>query len=209
LCVLCVCVCMCLCACACVCVCVCVCVSLYLGVGIHTDVLPMFTSSVYMYDHRHEEVPALYHTYQFVFGKKIGVVRLHPVLARVLVDAPDVRDVIHGRMLPMLVPPRPWLSYDSGGYLTVDRTCTQACLFVCLCVCHIHAHTLTHIHTYIHTHTHSLTHAHTACLCLRRPVHACERVAGATCAFATGVPARSTGRCSCRPRRAWHYPVAD
>ena len=98
-------------------------------------------------------MPALYHTYQFVYGKKIGVIKLHPALARLIVESNDVKDVraalaaaastntcttglieadgsavvgfmqvIHGRMLPMLVPPRPWLTYNSGGYLTVDRT---------------------------------------------------------------------------------------
>ena len=71
-------------------------------------------------------MPALYHSYQFVFGKKIGVVKFHPAFSRLLVEANDVKDVIHGRMLPMLVPPRPWLTFNSGGYLTVNRT---SCLF--------------------------------------------------------------------------------
>ena len=71
---------------------------------------------------RHDHVKALYHSYQFVFGKKIGVIKFHPSFSRLLVESNDVKDVIHGRMLPMLVPPRPWLTYNSGGYLTVDRT---------------------------------------------------------------------------------------
>jgi len=42
---------------------------------------------------RHEYLPALYHTYQFVYGKKIGVIKLHPALARLIVESNDVKDV--------------------------------------------------------------------------------------------------------------------
>jgi DNA-directed RNA polymerase len=36
-----------------------------------------------------------------------------------------IRDTLHPRLLPMLVHPRPWLSYNSGGYLSTKSTCMR------------------------------------------------------------------------------------
>jgi DNA-directed RNA polymerase len=36
-----------------------------------------------------------------------------------------IRDTLHPRLLPMLVPPRPWLSYNSGGYLQTKSVCMR------------------------------------------------------------------------------------
>lgn len=75
-------------------------------------------------------VPAWYHSYIFVGGKKIGVVKPHPHVERMFADIRSVRDIIPSRMLPMLVPPRPWLTFNTGGYLTIDR---MLCLLVYFC----------------------------------------------------------------------------
>ncbi|KAH7922516.1 DNA/RNA polymerase [Leucogyrophana mollusca] len=63
-----------------------------------------------------ENQPAFYHAYEYVRGQKLGVVRLNPVVAeRIAKDG--LRETLHPRHLPMLVPPKPWVDYDKGGYL--------------------------------------------------------------------------------------------
>ena len=65
-----------------------------------------------------EEQPAFYAAYQYISGKKLGVIRLNEVVGRRL-DKESVRETLHPRHLPMLVPPKPWLTHDSGGYFSV------------------------------------------------------------------------------------------
>lgn len=36
-----------------------------------------------------------------------------------------IRDTLHPRLLPMLVHPKPWLSYNSGGYLSTKSVCMR------------------------------------------------------------------------------------
>ncbi|KAG4305617.1 hypothetical protein PORY_001173 [Pneumocystis oryctolagi] len=62
-----------------------------------------------------QEVPAFYHTYQYQKGRKLGVIKLNDYLMKQLVSQP-LRGNIHPRLLPMLVEPKPWISWDSGGY---------------------------------------------------------------------------------------------
>ncbi|CAG8465011.1 7475_t:CDS:10 [Paraglomus occultum] len=62
-----------------------------------------------------DELPAFYHTYECIKGKRIGIIKFADSLIELLTKD-RVRDAIHPRMLPMLVPPRPWLSHKSGGY---------------------------------------------------------------------------------------------
>ncbi|KAI3624932.1 RPO41 [Malassezia furfur] len=68
-----------------------------------------------------EEQPAFYATYQYISGKKLGVIRLNEVVSRRL-DKESVRETLHPRHLPMLVPPKPWLTHDSGGYFSVKTS---------------------------------------------------------------------------------------
>ena len=63
-----------------------------------------------------EEQPAFFHSYEYVRGHKLGVIKLNPVVAdRIARD--NIRETLHPRHLPMLVQPRPWLSHDQGGYM--------------------------------------------------------------------------------------------
>ncbi|KDN47945.1 DNA/RNA polymerase [Tilletiaria anomala UBC 951] len=64
-----------------------------------------------------EEHPAFYKSYQYLAGKRLGVVKVNDVVAQRL-DRDTVRETLHPRRLPMLVPPRPWISHDQGGYYT-------------------------------------------------------------------------------------------
>jgi DNA-directed RNA polymerase len=59
--------------------------------------------------------PAFYHSYDYAKGKKLGVIRAHEdVMKRLGNDF--LPGGIVGRVLPMLVPPRPWLAWDDGAY---------------------------------------------------------------------------------------------
>ncbi|KAL6308760.1 DNA/RNA polymerase [Sparassis latifolia] len=63
-----------------------------------------------------EEQPAFFHSYEYLRGHKLGVIKLNPVLMdRMAKDT--VSETLHPRHLPMLVKPKPWLDYDQGGYL--------------------------------------------------------------------------------------------
>ncbi|KAK6904008.1 hypothetical protein I203_107520 [Kwoniella mangroviensis CBS 8507] len=63
-----------------------------------------------------EEQAAFTHAYEYIRGKKLGVIKLNPVVAARLARD-DVGVVIHPKHLPMLVEPRPWTSHTHGGYL--------------------------------------------------------------------------------------------
>ena len=65
---------------------------------------------------RREEQNAFCHSYEFVRGQKLGVIRLNPVVAdRIAKDG--LRETLHPRHLPMLIKPKPWLGPEEGGYL--------------------------------------------------------------------------------------------
>ncbi|CAG8445151.1 9865_t:CDS:2, partial [Scutellospora calospora] len=63
------------------------------------------------------KAPAFFHSYEYNRGKKVGVIKLNPQLIKWLSNE-SIRDHLHPRMLPMLIIPRPWLTFNSGGYLT-------------------------------------------------------------------------------------------
>jgi DNA-directed RNA polymerase len=68
-----------------------------------------------------EDIPAFYHAYQYSKGQRIGVIKVHNHISEILSKEP-VDAVIHPRLLPMLVHPRPWLTYNNGGYLNAQST---------------------------------------------------------------------------------------
>ncbi|KAJ1679183.1 DNA-directed RNA polymerase [Spiromyces aspiralis] len=71
-----------------------------------------------------EEVPAFSHSHVAQKGKIYGVISIHDSLTKLFSTQP-VKDTMNARWLPMLVPPRPWLSYNSGGYLTQNSVCMR------------------------------------------------------------------------------------
>ncbi|KAN0065347.1 DNA-directed RNA polymerase [Thecaphora frezii] len=68
-----------------------------------------------------EEQPAFYSAYQYLGGKKLGVIKLNSVVAKRL-DKDSVQETLHPRHLPMLVPPKPWTTHDAGGYYSVRQS---------------------------------------------------------------------------------------
>ncbi|KAF3902953.1 hypothetical protein ABW20_dc0101307 [Dactylellina cionopaga] len=61
------------------------------------------------------EQPALYHGYQFVAGKKIGVIKLHDEFSKKLLTEP-LRGTTLAKQLPMIAKPRPWCAWNDGAY---------------------------------------------------------------------------------------------
>ncbi|KAI8063310.1 hypothetical protein BC940DRAFT_335978 [Gongronella butleri] len=71
-----------------------------------------------------EQIPAFFHTYQYVRGKRVGIIKFSEHLTNIISREP-LRDTLHPRLLPMLVHPRPWLAYNDGGYLTAKSVCMR------------------------------------------------------------------------------------
>lgn len=59
------------------------------------------------------KAPAFHHSYQYQNGTKIGVLRPHTVVANYLSGE---RVALQPQQLPMLCKPRPWTSWNNGGY---------------------------------------------------------------------------------------------
>jgi len=63
-----------------------------------------------------EEQPAFQHSYEYLHGHKLGIIKLNPVVnERMAKDG--LQETLHPRHLPMLIRPKPWLSWNDGGYL--------------------------------------------------------------------------------------------
>lgn len=58
---------------------------------------------------------AFYHSYEYIKGRRVGVIKMHPDLVRRMAEEP-LRRGVFGRLLPMLVPPRPWHGFEQGAY---------------------------------------------------------------------------------------------
>ncbi|KAI8992792.1 DNA/RNA polymerase [Trametes punicea] len=63
-----------------------------------------------------EEQPAFFHSYEYQRGHRLGVIKFNPAVAERMSKDP-IAETLHPRHLPMLVKPKPWLSYNNGGYL--------------------------------------------------------------------------------------------
>jgi DNA-directed RNA polymerase len=63
-----------------------------------------------------EMQPAFTHAYEYFRGRKLGVIKLNPVVASRLAKD-NIGVVIHPKHLPMLIPPKPWKAHNDGAYL--------------------------------------------------------------------------------------------
>lgn len=59
--------------------------------------------------------PALQHSYQISFGKRQGLLHLHPEIVQTVAREPPAE--LLGRQLPMVCKPRPWKGIHDGGYM--------------------------------------------------------------------------------------------
>lgn len=60
-------------------------------------------------------VPAISHSYQYVGGNRLGVLKLHKNLI-LLLGLSELSYTIFPQSFPMLVSPRPWSTWNDGGY---------------------------------------------------------------------------------------------
>lgn len=65
--------------------------------------------------------PAFHHTYQFVNGQRLGIIRLHKNLVRELASNTLINSV-QPQFLPMLLPPADWTTHNNGGYRFTPST---------------------------------------------------------------------------------------
>lgn len=65
--------------------------------------------------------PAFHHTYQFVNGQRLGIIKLHKNLVRQLASNTLINSV-QPQFLPMLLPPADWTSHNNGGYRFTPST---------------------------------------------------------------------------------------
>ncbi|GAA5994220.1 hypothetical protein JCM5350_007307 [Sporobolomyces pararoseus] len=63
-----------------------------------------------------EVQPAFSHAYQYVRGLKLGIIKVNPMVSERM-DQDPLRVTLHPRYLPMVVKPKPWLTWNSGAYL--------------------------------------------------------------------------------------------
>ncbi|KAF9472674.1 DNA/RNA polymerase [Pholiota conissans] len=63
-----------------------------------------------------ETQPAIYNAYEFVRGHKVGVIKFNDAVCD-RISSDSLTHTIHARHLPMLVKPKPWISYKEGGYI--------------------------------------------------------------------------------------------
>lgn len=62
-----------------------------------------------------EKQNAFSHSYSYIAGKRVGVIRLNPALMEIMTKAPLSPSL--AKQLPMVHPPQPWTGYVDGGYL--------------------------------------------------------------------------------------------
>lgn len=59
--------------------------------------------------------PVFYHGYQYIAGRRVGVILLNPEMVKKLAQEP-VGGLV-AKHLPMIVEPKPWRNIDEGGFL--------------------------------------------------------------------------------------------
>eukprot|EP00007_Cunea_sp_BSH-02190019_P006842 CAMPEP_0174230974 /NCGR_PEP_ID=MMETSP0417-20130205/1603_1 /TAXON_ID=242541 /ORGANISM="Mayorella sp, Strain BSH-02190019" /LENGTH=1235 /DNA_ID=CAMNT_0015308757 /DNA_START=120 /DNA_END=3824 /DNA_ORIENTATION=+ len=66
-----------------------------------------------------EREKAFKHTYTYTTKRKVGAITCAPSVLQTIRDGHLAQEANHARMLPMVVPPKPWTAPDVGGYLVV------------------------------------------------------------------------------------------
>lgn len=82
---------------------------------LHCAKIPITKTDIKTGEKITQHQPAIQHAYEFIKGRRLGVLRLHPEVVQKLGSEP-LRGSSLGRNLPMLVPPLPWVAWNDGGY---------------------------------------------------------------------------------------------
>ena len=65
-------------------------------------------------EERREAQPVFFHTFQYMGGKRVGVVRLNSAVLETLAKAPVTSAI--AKYLPMVAEPKPWIGFREGGF---------------------------------------------------------------------------------------------
>ncbi|XP_051549108.1 DNA-directed RNA polymerase, mitochondrial-like isoform X2 [Myxocyprinus asiaticus] len=71
-------------------------------------------------------IPVLYHMYTFRSSRKIGFIKLHPIVTQIQREAMETKLTFDSYVMPMLCPPVPWTSPKSGAYLLMPTKLMRA-----------------------------------------------------------------------------------
>jgi DNA-directed RNA polymerase, mitochondrial len=63
-----------------------------------------------------QRAPAFNFTYVYVHGKKYGMIKINKYLQEKLTASSSASRLVAAKLAPMLVPPKPWTSWEEGGY---------------------------------------------------------------------------------------------
>ncbi|KAJ5246412.1 hypothetical protein N7468_001395 [Penicillium chermesinum] len=64
--------------------------------------------------------PAFQHSYSIDFGKRLGLIHMHPEIVKTITKEPPASVI--GRHLPMTCQPKPWTGVKEGGYLMYQNS---------------------------------------------------------------------------------------
>lgn len=90
--------------------------SLLISLLLHVAKVPVYGKDPVTGETVKGEAPAFYHGYQYQGGTRLGVLKVHKYLSK-FISGDAKSSVLQPQLLPMLIKPRPWVSYRNGGYL--------------------------------------------------------------------------------------------
>lgn len=91
------------------------CTALLLSTLLETATAEMVHTDEQGKTHR-QIAPAFYHTYAYVLGKKVGMIKPNRYIAKRMASLPEDGRGLALKLAPMLVPPKRWTSWEDGGY---------------------------------------------------------------------------------------------
>ena len=91
-----------------------------LGAFLVSRLMDIAKAEVSQVDHRigqtlRETQPVFFRTFRYVEGKRVGLVRMNPLMIETLAKAPLASAI--SKYLPMVCEPEPWTGYSEGGFL--------------------------------------------------------------------------------------------
>ncbi|BFZ58477.1 DNA-directed RNA polymerase [Savitreella phatthalungensis] len=99
--------------------------ALMLSFLIHAARIELETVSEVTGERLVQDVSAFIHTYQYNRGQRLGVLKINEQLIGQLSSEP-LKGNVFPRYLPMLVQPKPWFSWNSGGYFYTPTRALRA-----------------------------------------------------------------------------------
>lgn len=91
---------------------------------IGTFITAVAISSLKFVTKTNESLPAFYHKIGCRNGQSLGLVGVHAELLEIM-NSDATFLFVEPWAMPMLVHPKPWITYNSGGYLTQRMTCVR------------------------------------------------------------------------------------